>query len=114
MRQNEIESTKLFLTDLLKVEENQYFKDEEEKIFYLTHKVPLTSYNFTFYDEPFYIIFQINNWSIYYNDIEETFGISKIVNNQCNESVEFFDNLAPTVRIFKKAYEKNNMESVFE
>ncbi|SFV57757.1 hypothetical protein MNB_SV-3-1396 [hydrothermal vent metagenome] len=114
MRKNEIETVKLFLIDLLKIEENQYFKNNEEKIFYLKHKVSFTPYNFTFYDEPFYIICQINNWGIYYNDIEETFGICKIVNNECNESVEFFDNLAPTVRKIKTAYEENNMNSLFK
>jgi len=114
MRQNEIESIRLFLTDLLKIEENQFFKDDEEKIFYLTHKIPLKSYHFIADDEPFYLVFQIGTHGIYFNDIEETFGICKIVNNQCNNSAEFFDYLAPTVRKFKKAYEENNLESLLK
>ena len=114
MREIEIEIVKSFLTDLLIIEENQYFKDNEEKEFYLTHKIPMSTYVFTFYNEPHYIIFQIDDWCIYYNDIEESFGISKIVNNKCYETIEFSDNLAPTVRKFKEAYEKNNMEGLFE
>jgi len=114
LKKNEIEIVKSFLTNLLITEENQYFKDDEEKEFYLAHKIPMKTYIFTFYDEPLYIIFQIDDWCIYYNDIEESFGISKIVDNKCYESIEFSDNLAPTVRKFKEAYEKKNMEWLFE
>jgi len=104
----------LVLTDLLQIEENQFFQDDEEKIFYLTHKIPLKSYHFIADDEPFYLVFQIGMYGIYFNDIEETFGICKIVNNQCNDSAEFFDYLAPTVRKFKKAYEENNLEELLK
>lgn len=115
LRQNEIEITKSQLTDLLKLEEHLYFKDDEEKIFYLTHKIPFISYLFTQIDnEPFYIIFQMEDYGIYFNDIEECFGICKIENNECYKCAEFYDNLAPTVRKFKKAYENNCMESLFE
>ena len=114
MLKNEIESMKLVLTDLLQIEENQFFQDDEEKIFYLTHKTPLISYHFVADNEPFYLVFQIDKYGIYFNDIEETFGICKIVNNECNDSAEFFDYLAPTVRKFKKAYEENNLESLLK
>ena len=101
------------LTDLLKEEENLYFQNDEEKLFYLTYKIPFVSYQFTqIYNETFYIIFQMEDYGIYFNDIEETFGICKIENNECCKYAEFYDNLAPTVRKFKKAHENNNMESL--
>ena len=110
MRKNEIEAIKLYLIDLLKIEENQYFQDNTEKIYYLTHKIPFVAYHFTADNEPFYIFFKVDNYGIYFNDIEECFRICKIDNNECNEAAEFFDYLAPTVRKFKKAYEEKSID----
>lgn len=110
MREHETESIKLHLTNLLKIEESKYFENKEEKIFYLEHKVPLIAHYFTVQNEPFYLIFKTKGYGIYFNDIEEGFGICKIDNEKCKKYAEFFDNLAPTVRKFKKAYEKNSLE----
>ena len=110
LRKDEIETIKLYLTDLLKIEENKYFQDNTEKIYYLTHKIPLVAYHFTADNEPFYILLQVDNYAIYFNDIEECFGICKIDNNECDKAAEFFDYLAPTVRKFKKAYEEENID----
>ncbi len=115
MREFETKLVKLSLTNLLKEEENLYFQNDEEKLFYLTYKIPFISYRFTqIYNEPFYIIFQMEDYGIYFNDIEETFGICKIENNECHKCAEFYDNLAPTVRKFKKAYEEKSIDLLFE
>ena len=116
MTKNKFQIVNTYLKEVLKTEETMYFKDREEKDFYFLHKIIPTPYLFTdFYHEHFYVIFQIDRYGIYYNDIEEDFGICKIESGQCNLNAEFCDaNLAPTVRRFKKAYENNNMKTLFE
>ena len=56
----------------------------------------------------------MEDYGIYFNDIEECFGICKIENNECYKCAEFYDNLAPTVRKFKKAYEEKSIGLLLE
>ncbi len=115
MTKDEFQVTNSNLKEVLKTEENMYFKDKEERNFYFAHKIDPTPYLFTnFYHEYFYVIFQIDDYAIYYNDIEEDFGVCKIESDQCDLNTEFCDaNLAPTVRRFKKALEEDAMETLF-
>ncbi len=82
--------------------------------FYEKNKIPYSPILFDgFYDEYFYLVFSYKEFGIYFNDIEETFGICKLDGNSCQKYIEFFDDLAPTVQKFQNLLLNNKLSQVF-
>ena len=59
------------------------------------------------YNEHFFVILSYKEYGIYFNDIEESFGICKLDGGVCQAYAEYFDNLAPTIH---KLMELLNLE----
>jgi len=101
MLQNERDSLTEYLNQLLKNEEK--VMDDKIKEFYYKYKISLTSFYFPIlYQEDFYLLFRYLDYGIYYNDIEECFGICKIENRLCFKHADFFESLYPTLKKFKE------------
>ena len=113
MLNNEINDVKDYLNNVLKKEEQ--LLNEKTKTFYYKYKIPLIPIFFPiFYKEDFFLILKYLNYGIYYNDIEETFGICKIVNNKCFKYADFSDNLNATINKFQELLTNNNLETLWD
>ena len=53
--------------------------------------------HFKIEEEYFYIVLRYKNFAIYFNDIEEVFGICILDKDICTKNAEFYDNLNPTI-----------------
>jgi len=113
MHKNEQNNIEKYLNKHLMNEENCLF-NEDVKIFYNHNKIKFELINFSnFYQEDFFIILKIDKYAIYFNDVEECFGICEIKKNECIKYADFFDTLAPTVQKFKIAYDEGKIENLF-
>jgi len=89
-----------YLCNLIEKEEKLFNKNIKQ--FYYEYKIVFTPIFFpTFYKENFFLVLKFKNFGIYYNDIEEDFGICRIDNDECVKYAEFFDDLTPTIQKFK-------------
>ena len=88
---------------------------KELKKYYNDYKInPKRVFFEGFYNEEFYCILKYREYCIYFNDIEETFGICKIKNNICKYYAEFYDMLLPTIIKFRELIDKNTIEEIFK
>lgn len=111
MLKNEINEVEIYLNNLIKIEEKSF--DKNIKQFYDENKIHFILISFpSFYKEDFFLILKFLDYGIYYNDIEDTFGICKINNNQCLKYAEFFDDLSPTIQKFKDMILNKNLEEI--
>jgi len=110
---NESDEIKKYLDVIIL--KNQTLFNQTTLKFYETNKIPYVAIFFAkFYKEYFYLILSYQQFGIYFNDIEETFGICKVDNNICNQYIEFFDDLAPTVQKFQDLVSSNKLDQLFK
>jgi len=95
MYKSEVNDVKDYLIGLLKEEEKLLSKGTNK--FYNKYSIPIVPINFPTYKEDFYLLLQYLDYGIYFNDVEEFFGICKIKDNQCSKSAEYYDSLNATV-----------------
>ena len=112
MLKNEIDEIKQYLSNLIK-KEKDYF-DEGIKRFFDKYKIDYTLIYFPFYKENFYLILKFKNYGIYFNDIEEYFGICKIYNNECQKYADIDDNLSTTIKKLIEFYRNNRLDILFQ
>jgi len=94
---DEINEVKEYLIKI--IEKEKLIFDKRELSFYYKNKINFIPIFFeNFYDEYFFVILKFNKFYIYYNDIEEIFGICEINNGKVVTSMEFFDDLYPTIK----------------
>lgn len=111
MKISEYGEVKKYLFNLMKEEENSFKKSIE--IFYNKYKIEFRSvYIQNFYDENFFLVLEYGNYGIYFNDIEESYGICKLHNNDCILYAEFFDNLSPTIQKLMNLIENNSLDQI--
>ena len=97
MFKNAEEETKKYLTDLLRKEEN--IIEQRFLEFYKKYKIQPFPISFKDSKEDFLLLLNYNNkLGIYFNDIEEFFGICRIKDNVCYDNSEFYDSLNPTIQ----------------
>jgi hypothetical protein len=97
MQINEYREVRDYLENLIDNEEKKFFSRDTEN-FYKKYKVefyPIAMTNAC--DEVFFLVLRFKEYGIYFNDVEEVFGICEIHDNKCINGAEFFDNLAPTI-----------------
>ena len=113
---------------MLKQEENNvlsYLKtvlNKEEKLldkrvknFYSKYRINITPIFFSvMYKENFYLLLKYLDYGIYFNDIENSFGICKIKDNKCVKYAEFFDSLNATLIKFQELLSNHKLEKVLE
>ena len=98
MLKNEVDDVKKYLLSLIKEEEKSL--DKDVKNFYIKHKIAPKIIKIRYFEntyEPFFLILKFKNYGIYFNDIEETFGICRVTGDNCLEHSEYYDNLKPTL-----------------
>lgn len=98
MYKSEINDVKDYLIGLLQEEEKLLSKEANK--FYNKYSIPIIPIYCPTYKEDFYLLLQYLDYGIYFNDVEEFFGICKIKNNQCLKNAEFYDSLNATVMKF--------------
>ena len=113
MQQNEIKSVESYLKKLL--EKEQKGIEKKYQSFYERKRIKPKIYTVNYLDakEYFYVILKDKKYGIYFNDIEETFGVCKINNRLIENYAEFSnDSLNGALSKMHELIESGTMEEV--
>jgi hypothetical protein len=102
MQKYEFDDVKIYLKNILLEEE----MESENIVFFKENFVDFIPLEFNYLgnSEFFFIIIKIDEYAIYFNDIEEDFGICKIYNQKCTEYAEYYSYLNPTISKLKALF----------
>jgi hypothetical protein len=112
MKNNEEKEVEEYLKKLISKELS--FFDDDKLEFYSMCKINFKKARFERYpNEKFFVLMMHSKYGIYFNDIEEGFGICKFFNEKCIMHAEFSnDTLYGTIERFQELILNDNMDEV--